>query len=164
MFHWSPTPATFLDSIEGCLSQSYGAATASATSSSSIFAHAFARASTPTIFDAASIAALIFGWLTRPQLEFVPFLTIRLPLNGTSSVACGSPKSAIQPTFGQMSIFSVTTPQYFEYMTDWSTRLSFVLKPSSCAVWLAISATSGAGAPVDPTTCSVAPPVYLPLG
>src|ERR1700744_1935424 len=138
----------------GSFAHWYGTATASSTSSRSIFAHASPRALLPTTFEAASIAALIFGWLTRPQLEFVPFWTIRLPLNGTSSTACGSPKSGIQPTFGQTSIFSDTTPQYFEYMTVCSTRFSFVLKPSFCSVLLTASATLLAGAEESPPTCS----------
>src|ERR1700749_2931353 len=157
-------PSTSLDSMYGSFAHWYGIATASATSSSSIFAHASPRAFSPTACAAASIAALIFGWLTRPQLEFVPFCTIRLPLNGTSSTACGSPKSAIQPTFGQTSIFSETTPQYFEYMTVCSTRFSFVLKPRLFSVLLTASATLLAGGAESPTICNVSVPVYLPLG
>src|ERR1700756_5953736 len=148
----------------GSFAHWYGTATASSTSSRSILAHASPRALVPTTFDAASIAALIFGWLTTPQFEFVPFLAIRLPLKGTSRTACGSPKSAIQPTFGQTSIFSLTTPQYLEYMTVCSTRLSFVLKPRLRSVWLTASATLFAGAEESPTTCSVSDPVYFPLG
>ena len=87
-----------------------------------------------------------------------------LPLNVTSSTACGSPKSAAQPTFGQTSISSAGVPQNFEYMTDWSTRLSFVLNPRFFSVWLTISASSESGLPVEPTICNVALPVYLPLG
>src|ERR1700690_4082091 len=164
MFHSFPMPRTSLDSISGSLLHSYGTTTASSTSSLSIFAHASPRALTPMTFAAASIAALIFGWLTSPQLEFVPFLTIRLPLNGTSSTACGSPKSATQPTFGQTSIFSDTTPQYFEYMTVCSTRFSFVLKPRLLSVLLTASATLLAGGAESPTICNVSEPVYLPLG
>src|ERR1700704_1635034 len=118
MFDWLPTPATSFDSIAACLSQSYGMATASSTSSLSMAAQALFRASLPITASAFSIAWLIFGWFTRPQLELVPLVTINLPLNGTSSAACGSLKSAIQPTFGQTSIASVTTPQNFEYITD----------------------------------------------
>src|ERR1035441_10162936 len=147
----------------GCLDQSYGAATASSTSSVSIFAHASARACLPTTSSAAFIALLIFGTSTRPQLELVPLLTMYSPLKGTLSTASGSPKSASQPTFGQTSIFSETTPQYFEYITDWSTTLSFVLKPRLVSAWLAIWASSEAGLPVEPTTWTVADPVYFPL-
>ena len=86
-----------------------------------------------------------------------------LPLNGMSSTAWGSPKSATQPTFGQTSISSAGTPQNFEYIADFSTRLSFVLKPRFCSVWLTISASSDSGLPVTPTICSVAAGV-LPLG
>src|SRR5580658_8672818 len=125
----SPTPATLRDSISGSLSHSYGIAAASATSSRSMFAQALARAARPTTSSADSIALLMVGSLTRPQLELVPFWTMFLPSNGTLSTAWGSPKSASQPTLGQTSIFSLTTPQYLEYMTDWSTRFSFVLKP-----------------------------------
>src|ERR1700712_5055587 len=117
MFHRSPTPTTSLDSIPGSLSQSYGITAACSTSSSSIFAHAFARASLPTIGSAASIALLIFGMFTCPQLG-LPEGEIVLPLNGTCNTAWPSPKSATQPTFGQTSISSAGTPQYFEYMTD----------------------------------------------
>src|SRR5207302_7473635 len=138
--------------------------TASSTSSLSILAHASPRAFSPTTFVAASIAALIFGWLTRPQLELLPFLTIRLPLKGTSSTACGSPKSGTHPTFGQTSIFSDTTPQYLEYITVCSTRLKWVLNPRFFSVWLTASATLFAGAELSPMTWIVSEPVYLPLG
>ena len=56
MFHRSLMPRTSLDSMFGCLSNAHGIATASLTSILSTFAHASARAVSPTVFSAAFIA------------------------------------------------------------------------------------------------------------
>src|SRR5437764_10772812 len=97
-----------------CLSQSNGTARACSTISSSVFAHAAARAETPLTDSAAVIAELTFELLDWLQFTF-PVALMYLPLNVMLRIVCGSAKSAIQPTLGQTSISSLGTLQYFAY-------------------------------------------------
>jgi len=87
-----------------------------------------------------------------------------LPLKATLSTVCGSAKSRIQPRFGQTCTLALGTPQKRPYMTDTSTSLSCVLKPSACSVCSTICASLLSGAPARPTTWIVSSPVYLPDG
>src|ERR1700722_439600 len=159
----SPTPATPLPSMLACLSQSNGMSAASSTSSSSILAHALARASVPVTFSAAAIAALIFGTFVWPQFTF-PVETIVVPLNVMLSTVCGAGKAGIQPTLGQIVISSFGTLQYFAYIVEVSTSENLTVKPRFFSVCSTISASCSAGLPLAPTTVIVSPPVYLPLG
>ena len=117
----------------------------------------------PATASALVIASLIFGTFVWPQLT-LPVALMNLPLNVMFRTVCGSAKSAIQPTFGQTSISSFGTLQYFAYIVDVSTSVSFVVKPRFFSVWLTISASCSAGLPFAPTIWMVSPPVYLPLG
>src|SRR5690348_10593923 len=147
----------------GCLSQSNGTAMAFSTSFVSISPQAFARAPLPFTLSASVIALFSSGSFATLQFTF-PVGTINLPLNVMLRTVCGSAKSAIHPTFGQIEIFSFGTLQNFAYIVEVSTSVNFVLKPRLFSVELTISASCSAGGPLAPTTVTVSLPVYLPDG
>jgi hypothetical protein len=63
------------------------------------------------------------------------------PEKAGSRIVWGSAKSRSQPTFGQTSMLRAGTPQYFEYMTLWSTTVKFVLNPRLWTAELTSSAS-----------------------
>src|SRR5690348_4800623 len=83
-FQMSRTPLTADPLTSAFDDQTSGIAAAVATIIVSTWPHALSRAVGLVIFEAASIAALIFGSFSTAQLELLTG-TIALPLNGTYS-------------------------------------------------------------------------------
>src|SRR5436305_12343981 len=107
------------------------------------------------------VSALIFGSFNWDQLTLFAGRMF-LPLKLASRSACGSWKSAIHPTFGQMLGAFFGTPQKRVYIAECWTEIVFTFMPIFARLFATTAAVFEPGGELS-ATCVICGPLYFPF-